>query len=151
MALWGPGGTLTFLGGLLGAFILFSPWDPFDRRLETIALLGSGACFLAGFEILCLGLFATLITRREGILAASPAAEKIASSMTLESGIVAGLLGSLLGIFLLGSEALAQHMDFRVTILAITIIVLGVKMVFGSFYLETIKQQKRQWKNRTGA
>lgn len=89
--------------------------------------------------------------QERGILAASPTAEKIASSMTLESGIVAGLLESLLGIFLLGSEALAQHMDFRVTILAITIIVLGVKMVFGSFYLETITQQKRQWKNRTGA
>jgi glycosyltransferase involved in cell wall biosynthesis len=140
-----PGLILTVLGALASVWIFLAPRHvggiEFDAGSLLVACMGA----IVGVQLVAFACFTKAFAITEGLLPEDPKFSKALRLITLERGLIAGLLISLAGVGLLAwSIYLWSQVDFgslpypenlRRLILAVTLIVIGLQTVFSSFFL----------------
>jgi glycosyltransferase involved in cell wall biosynthesis len=114
-------------------------------------ILGSLLAVL-GFGILNIGFFARVFALAEGFEAHDPLLERLAARLRLEHGLALGTLMALLGLAI-DVRILVEwiRLDFsfggevriRPALVALTLIVLGVQIVFSSFFYGILRTERR--------
>ncbi|MGH3111165.1 MAG: glycosyltransferase family 2 protein [Gaiellaceae bacterium] len=136
-----PGATLLLLG-LAGMLVLASgPVDVFGRTWQIHTMLGFVALTLLGAQVIQLGVFARTYARVR-IGEHDPLLDRLGRGLRLEHGLLAGgliVLVALAGLATVGIEwasegfgALGRAYE---TALLVTLLGLGLQVVFGAFFL----------------
>jgi glycosyltransferase involved in cell wall biosynthesis len=147
-----PGGVLLLLG-LAGMVLLASgPVDVFGRTWQIHTMLGFVALTLIGAQVVQLGIFArTYALTHAG--ENDPLLEGLGRYATLERGVLLGLTLVLTGAAILGAIVVpwavggfGELAHEYPTALALTLLGLGVQIVFSSFFvgLLTMRVSERQ-------
>jgi hypothetical protein len=140
-----PGLILTALGALASAWIFLAPRHvggiEFDAGSLLVACMGS----IVGVQLVAFACFTKAFAIAEGLLPEDPKFAKALRLITLERGLIAGLLISLTGAALLAWSiylwsqvhfgSLPYPENLRRLILAVTLIIIGLQTVFSSFFL----------------
>jgi len=151
------------IGFLVGAFffalLLHGPLRLGTAFFDTNTLLVSGMGILLGFQLIAFAMFTKVFAISEGLHPEDPTLNRLFSVITLEVGILIGLvffvtgLGLLMGALVywanLGFGELSYPKSLRLVIPAVTSLILGVQIIFSSFFmsilgLKTKKQQSSQ-------
>jgi len=148
-----PGVFLMTIGLVLGVALLPGPVEFGDRALDVTALLFAMAMVLVGFQAIVFAVFARAFAMNEGLLPVSQGLERAFRTVTLERGLVIGVLALVVGLALAvyslvewGSNdfgALDTREAIRVAVPAATLIVLGFETVMASFFLSLLGLARR--------
>jgi hypothetical protein len=140
-----PGLVLTILGTLASAWIFLAPRHVGGVEFDAGSLLMACMGVIVGVQLLAFAGFTKAFAIAEGLLPEDPRFRNILRFVTLERGLLAGLAIGLAGATTLGwSIYLWSKADFgslpypenlRRLILAVTLIVVGLQIVFSSFFL----------------
>lgn len=153
---------LFFYPGLIISIVglLFSLWLlPAERhigrlRFDVDSLIYALGLFLIGVHIIVFAVSAKIFGTREGFLPANASIERIICTIPLEAGLMTGILLILAGISILSYELLwwravnfgaldPRHM-LRLTLPSATALMLGVEIIFSSFFLGMLQIPSRQ-------
>jgi glycosyltransferase involved in cell wall biosynthesis len=146
----GPGSIILLLG-LAGMVALASgPKDVFGRTWQIHTMLGFVALTLIGAQILQLGVFARTYARVR-IGESDPLLERIGRGLRLEHGLLLGaalVVLALAGMSAIGIEWAAQGFGdlgraYEAALL-VTLLGLGIQIVFGAFFLALITMPLRR-------
>ncbi|HVR05839.1 MAG TPA: glycosyltransferase family 2 protein [Solirubrobacteraceae bacterium] len=143
-----PGGALSALGALISILVL-AHVSVFGRRWEEHALIGGSLFLIVGTQIVTLGLcalaYATYFMGER-----DPWFDRMRSRFRLEHGLLLGGTIALLGLAALvgiaiewveqGFGSLAYE---HLAIMAATLLVMGIQIVFGSFLLSILGLRRR--------
>ena len=143
-----PGTAMAALGGLICAMVLAHA-DVFGRRWEVHTLIGGSLLLIVGTQVVTLGLCA----RTYGICfmgERDPWFERMWGRYRLEHGLLLGGAIASVGLAILvwivlewarlGFGSLSEE---RLAILAATLMVLGIQVIFASFLLSIIGLRRR--------
>src|SRR5436305_1377656 len=139
-------GILLFLAGFAGgAFLVRGPVHIGHVGFDTNSLLVCAMMLMLGFQIIVYAVFARIFAITEGLLKVDRLTERGLRIFTLEGGITIGALTTIGGITLIGyvtylwvthgMGALDAEASRRLMIPGITGVILGVQIVFASFFL----------------
>jgi glycosyltransferase involved in cell wall biosynthesis len=113
--------------------------------LDVGSMMGASMLLLIGVQLLSFAVFTRVFAVGEGLLPPNRKLERILETFTLEWGVFLGILMSLIGLGIFGYafwdwqkagfQGLSYGDNLRRLIPASTLIVLGVQLVFGSFFL----------------
>jgi glycosyltransferase involved in cell wall biosynthesis len=149
-----PGMLLLFIGIAMTARLHLGPWKIGPFGFDTNTMLVCSMLQVVGLQIFFFGMFARIFAVSEGLLpkTASPL-DHLYKWFTLEKGVVLGLV-----IFLVGQAKLimaifywkAVHFgamsypeSLRQVIPAVTSIIMGVQIIFSSFFLSILDLPRR--------
>jgi hypothetical protein len=142
-------GLLLFALGVLGMLALAAT----RMRLGGVAfdvgtLLMTGMAAIIGFQLVTFAFFTKVFAIAEGLLPQDPKLAGIFKVFTLEKGLVAGILISMLGLGLLlhavwlwrqaGYGDLSYADNLRRLIPAATLLILGIQTIFSSFFMSVL-------------
>jgi glycosyltransferase involved in cell wall biosynthesis len=140
-----PGIALAVLGLIVGALVLPSP------RVHT--LVYAAAMVIIGFQTILFALFTKIFAISEGLLPADPRLDRAFRYITLETGIIAGvillvigLVGSIvaLGLWSAASFGELDATDtLRVVVVSATALAIGSEVVLASFFLSVLGLRRR--------
>jgi len=143
-----PGCALFLLGSIAGGILLAGPIEIGGIGFDTNTLLVCAMVLLIGFKLIAFATFAKLFAISEGLLPQDPRLEKILQPLTLEAGIVIGLIFMLIGFALLvwGVLYWRQHEfgpisypdSLRLVVPGVTALTLGVELIFSSFFISVL-------------
>lgn len=148
-----PGALLALLGALLMLWLL-----PGARRvgavtLDVHTLLYAAAAVLLGYQAIVFGLFTKIFAISEGLLPEDARLNRLFRFITLETGLVAGALLLLLGVFgtlravWLWNGAGFGPLDYgrtmRLAIPSVLALTLGCQTIFASFFLSVLGLRRR--------
>lgn len=145
-----PGAILTGLG-LLGVLALSQGVIfLFGRGLDVHSMILSSMLTLLGYQIVMLGIYAKVYSWRAGFEKGSWTVLTTLKFFNLERGIALGGLIALLG-FLIGAitffswakQGFGPLWAIRPAILSMTLFVLGIQIIFSSFFLSILGIEKR--------
>ena len=148
-----PGLLMALAGAVVCAALLPGPlhfsWIGFD----TTTMLVGAMMLLLGFQVIIYAFFSRLFAVSEGLLPPDPLLNKVFRYVTLETGIIAGSTAALGGLLLLiyatvlwgkrGFGAFDYSQSQRIVIPAVTAIVLGMQVIFSSFFLSVLGLRRR--------
>ena len=153
-------GVVGFLAGaFLFALLLNGPLRLGIAFFDTNTLLVSSMAIILSFQLISFAAFTKIFAISEGLLPEDRRLNRLFSIITLEVGILVGLilavsgLGLLIGALVywanLGFGELSYPNSLRLVIPAVTSLILGVQVIFSSFFmsilgLKTKKQQSSQ-------
>jgi glycosyltransferase involved in cell wall biosynthesis len=144
-----PGLLLSTLGAFTGALLLFKGRLAFGGVVFDVGTLAV-ACMtlIVGVQLTAFAFFTKVFAIAEGLLPEDKAFSSVFRFFTLEKGIVAGLTTLLCGAAMLGYAVWAWKLagygelsyadNLRRLVPAVTLIVLGVQIVFSSFFLSVL-------------
>jgi len=148
-----PGVTLFVSGAIVAAMLVPGPVYVGRAGFDTSTLLIACMVLLLGFQIIVYALFSRIFAITEGLLPSDPELDKASRFVTLEGGLIAGAAFALGGFVLLVYATLIwrQHgygpIDYssnqRVVIPAVTSIILGIQLIFSSFFLSILGMSRR--------
>jgi glycosyltransferase involved in cell wall biosynthesis len=148
-----PGLGMLLAGALGFAAILPGPRHVAGLTLDVNTLLACSLGILVGFQCLSFALFARVFAMTEGLLPPDPVLTRLFERIGLETGLAAGLLLILGGGALMaGALAYWARQDFgdlsypiglRLVIPAVTLLALGIQVVFSSFFLSLLGLRRR--------
>ena len=143
-----PGLTLMLLGSGFGVRLVEGPLKVGVFGFDTNTLLVCSMAVILGLQVCLFGLFTRLFATTEGLLPRQAAVQRLSSFLTLERGLVLGLLllvfgiAQLVGAFLYWQAAsfgsISYPESLRKVIPAVTLITLGVQVIFSSFFLSIL-------------
>lgn len=143
-----PGFLIFILGIVSGGMLLASPVRLWGVTFDTNTLLVSAMCVILGFQMLVYASFAKIFAISEGILPEIKVLNKVFKFVTLEVGILVGLFVILSGTVLMGRGVfmwwqndfgdLSYPDSLRVVIPSITMLILGVQIIFSSFFMSLL-------------
>jgi glycosyltransferase involved in cell wall biosynthesis len=143
-----PGTLMAAIGGLICATVL-AHVDVLGRRWEVHTLIGGSMLLIVGTQVVTLGLCA----RAYGIYfmgERDPWFERMRKRYRLEHGLMLGGLIALIGTAILAAIVLewvrrgfGSLSEERLAILAATLLVLGIQVVFASFLLSILGLRRR--------
>jgi hypothetical protein len=147
-------GLTAFVGGiLLSAALLPGPLKVGAYNLDVDTLTYSMGLVLIGAHIMVFAVSAKVFGTREGFLPPNPRLERLFKVITLETGLLAGCLLLLLGAGILGYAiflwhaagfgALSATRMLRLTLPSATLLLLGVEVIFASFFLSLLGLNRR--------
>jgi len=147
-------GILLFLAGFAGgAFLVRGPVHIGHVGFDTNSLLVCAMMLMLGFQIIVYAVFARIFAITEGLLKVDRLTERGLRIFTLEGGITIGALTTIGGIVLIGyvtymwiahgMGALDAEASRRLMIPGITGVILGVQIVFASFFLSILGLSRR--------
>lgn len=149
-----PGLALFALGAVAGGILLAGPVRIGSVTFDTNSLLVSAMCVLLGFALVSFALFAKTFAITEGLLPEDPWLNRAYEYLTLEVGVLAGLLVAAGGLgILVGAVVywgrhsfgnLPTRDSMRLVVPAVTLITLGVQIVFASFFLSILGLRRRK-------
>jgi glycosyltransferase involved in cell wall biosynthesis len=140
-----PGLTLMILGFILFALIEQGPVQLMNMYFDTNTLLYAGAFMVIGFQAVNFAVFTRIYAIQQGFLPKNKTLDKLYNFVTLEAGLVigilitlAGLAGSVYSLYLWDLEEfgnLNYSSILRVVIPSVIAIMIGLQTVFSSFFL----------------
>lgn len=144
-----PGGLLFLIGFLGMVFILKGPVIFFNHTFDFHAMIFSNILLLLGFQLVNLGFFAKTYALAEGFEKRNSFFISFYKVFNLEKGIMLGIILVGFGLavvfsiirqwFFLG--ALAQE---RRELFALTIIIIGIQIIFSSFLISLISMKSKE-------
>ncbi len=149
-----PGLALMLVGLALSIAVLPGALDIFGARLDVHTLLYAGAAIVVGFQGVAFSALARVYAASEGFLPDTPLVNRARKVFSLERGLLAG------GVLLLASLILTvialvrwddssfHHLDYpstlRLAIPAAVMLMLGVQIIFSSFFLSVLGIKRDQ-------
>ncbi len=143
-----PGLTLLAIGVVLSAVLIPGPVRVGSIGLDIHTLLVAGFLALLGYQIVLFAVFTKIFAVMSGFHPPHPLLEKVFKYVTLEVGLVAGALMSLVGLVALVAAVVSWgavgfgHLDPRQTmrevIPAVVLLALGTQTVFASFFISIL-------------
>jgi len=113
--------------------------------LDVGSMMGASMFLLIGVQLLSFAVFTRVFAVGEGLLPPNPKLQRLLEAFTLEWGVFIGILMSVVGLSIfglafwdwqkVGFQGLSYGDNLRRIIPASTLIVLGVQLIFGSFFL----------------
>lgn len=141
--LW-PGSVL-FALGLLLVILIWAPFNLWEIPLGFHAMIAACLFALVGYQILFLGLFAKIYTIKQGLRNPDRTSNVIAQYLSLERGVLAGLVIFLVGfvvtLYLLWNWVESGYSALPLVdqaIAAFTLLVVGIQTIFSSLFLSII-------------
>lgn len=148
-----PGITLFLFGGLLGGALLLRGVQIGDIILGTNTLLVAAMSVLVGFQLILFAVFTKIFAISEGLLPEDTRLIKLNRYINLEVGLLAGLLVTLTGFgFILsafmywkahGYGPISYPDSLRMTIPGITAFIMGIEIIFSSFFLSILGMKQK--------
>lgn len=144
-----PGTLLALLGAGLMTRLLFGPWHLGGAALDTQSMLFAAASVIIGAQSVLLALLSRTYATERGVLPPNPRLSPLRHPFILERGALLGL--ALVAIGLLGltvSFVVWARRDFgtldladnlRVSIPAVTFLVVGAQILLSSFFLGLLR------------
>jgi glycosyltransferase involved in cell wall biosynthesis len=148
-----PGLAATLIGFLISAWLLPSQRaiGPFYFDVNTLTY--AIGLMLIGVHICVFAVSAKVFGTREGFLPPNPQFEKLFQYVTLETGLLTGVILLLLGSGTMlysvevwhqaGFGALSASRSLRITLPAAASLMLGVEVIFASFFLSLLGMKNR--------
>jgi Glycosyl transferase family 2 len=148
-----PGIALMLVGGLLGLWLLPAPRVVGGVTFDVHTILYTAVFVLLGFQAVAFAVFTKLFAISEGLLPPDPTFYKLFRYITLEVGLLIGIVLILAG---LGTSIYAVtiwqarhfgYLDYshtmRMIIPAALFLTLGVQTVFASFFVSVLGMRRR--------
>lgn len=149
-----PGGFLVLVGVGCGGVLLVTPVRLFGVGFDTNTLLICAAMMLVGFQLIAFATFAKVFAISEGLLPESSRLNAVLHVVTLEVGLVAGFCVAIAGLGILlwglvywqrhGFGPLSYPGSLRIVIPGVTLLTLGVQIIFSSFFLSILGLRRKQ-------
>jgi glycosyltransferase involved in cell wall biosynthesis len=143
-----PGLLLMGAGGALTSILTFHNIHAGNVQFDVGTLAVTCMAIIVGLQLVAFAFFTKVFAIAEGLLPQDPQFSNVFKFFTLEKGIAAGLLVLILGFALLGYSLHLWHTahygqldaasNLRHLLPAVTLIVLGIQMVFSSFFLSML-------------
>ncbi|MDQ1265369.1 MAG: hypothetical protein QG635_519 [Bacteroidota bacterium] len=144
-----PGLGLIILGVLIGLWLL--PGSKLSLDIHT--MLYASVSITIGFQAVAFAVISKVYAMQEKLLPESPLLKKIMKKLTLEVGLLCGILLILTGLaltfyalYLMESRqfhSFGIQYTMRIVILSVTLMSIGFQIVFFSFFLSVIKLKLR--------
>ena len=105
--------------------------------------------FLLGFQIICLGIFTKIYMQSVGFIKRDRLVNWLAQKLKFETGIHIGLVLLCFGLILKNQQVfnfvqdILQIRSFNLIIIMLTILVLGVQIIFSSFFISMMTVEKK--------
>jgi glycosyltransferase involved in cell wall biosynthesis len=148
-----PGFALFLLGTASGGILVAGPVRIGGVEFDTNTLLVSAMAVLVGFKLIAFAMFAKVFAISEGLLPEDPRLGKVFQVVTLEVGMLVGLLVMLAGLGLLSWGVLywrgyaygpiSYPDSLRLVIPGVTGLTLGVEIIFSSFFLSILGLRRK--------
>ncbi len=113
--------------------------------LDVGTLMACSLMLMVGFQLICFAVFTRVFAVAEGLLPPNRKLRKILDAFSMEWGLALGILFSMAGTVLFGLAvwdwyktgfgSLSLGENLRRIIPASTLVVLGIQMLFGSFFI----------------
>ncbi len=140
-----PGLTLMFVGLILFVLIQQGPVKLLNIHFDTNTLLYAGGFVVIGYQAVNFALFTRIYAIQQGFLRKNDTLDKLYNFLSLEAGLVvgilitlAGLVGSIYSLYLWDQQDFGQleysHI-LRVVIPSVFAIMIGLQTIFSSFFL----------------
>jgi glycosyltransferase involved in cell wall biosynthesis len=148
-----PGVLLMLLGLAAGAWLLSGPRMVGAVTLDVHTLLYAALAVIIGFQAIVFAIFTKVFAISEGLLPEDPRLNRVMEYITLEVGLIVGVLLVLVG--LAGSIYAVSYWDarsfgplnpsstLRVVIPAVTALTLGCQILLSSFFLSILGLRRR--------
>jgi glycosyltransferase involved in cell wall biosynthesis len=148
-----PGAALMLLGLASMGWLLPGPRRLFGVGLDVNTLIYSGAAIVCGFQAILFAVFAKVFAINARLLPEDAKMRRVGARFSLEAGLIAGVL--LLGVGLAtGAWAvglwgqgsfgpLDPQRTLRIVAPSATALILGVQLVFSSFFLGVLGLNRR--------
>jgi hypothetical protein len=144
-----PGLLLSALGFIFAAALSFGNFRLGHVEFNVGTLVVACMTVIVGFQLVAFAFFTKVFAIAEGLLPDDPKLTRVFKIFTLEKGLVFGLLVLLGGIFLLAQSVWiwrqanygilpSTEENLRRLIPAVTLVVLGVQIIFSSFFMSTL-------------
>ena len=143
-----PGILLTLAGLGSMAWLVTGPQRVGNLTLDVNTLVYSAAAIICGFQAVAFALFAKVFAINAGLLPPDPRISKIGDVLSLEIGVLVGLLllvsGFVTSAFAVGFwgrvsfGALDPTVSLRIVVPGMTALVLGLQVVFSSFFISLL-------------
>ena len=149
-----PGVFLLLAGVACGARLQMGPWQVGPFGFDTNTLLVFSMCQVVGLQIIFFGIFTRIFAVSEGLLPKTASLlDHLYKWFTLERGVLLGLVIILVGLAKLiiavlywqaaHFGALSYPESLRQVIPAVTLITIGVQVIFFSFFLSILEIPRR--------
>ncbi len=148
-----PGAALLGLGLVSMLWLLPGPRRVGGVGLDVNTLVYSGAAIICGFQAVAFSVFAKIFAMNAGLLPEDRRIQKLTTVVSLEVGIISGLvlfLGGLAAaayaVGLWGGASfgpLDTRFSLRIVIPSATAMVLGLQVVFSSFFVSVLGLKRR--------
>jgi glycosyltransferase involved in cell wall biosynthesis len=152
-----PGFVLLWLGAVFGGLLLRGALRINDVGFDTNSLLICSMSVLVGFQLMSFATLAKVYAISHGLLPPDPRINRLLERKSLEVGLIVGVVFIAIGFLLVLSEFLAWRQiqfgplsystSLRIVIPAVTLITLGVEIVFNSFFLGVLNLPMRSSKD----
>ncbi len=144
-----PGMLFLLIGVYFGARLLLGPWQVGPFGFDTNTLLVCSMLQVVGLQIFFFGMFARVFATSEGLLPDNPGPfTRLFKYFNLERGIALGLVVLAVGLIKLIQAvlywkvvhfgAMSYPESLRQVIPAVTSIMMGVQIIFSSFFLSIL-------------
>lgn len=148
-----PGALLMILGALISAWLLPAQRTIAGFNLDVDTLAYASACILIGFHACAFAISAKVFAISEGLLPRDEGFQRWFQYVTLETGLAVGAICLLIGIAIgindvwlwsrTGFGELVASQALRITLPSATAIILGVEIIFTSFFLSLLGLKRR--------
>ena len=148
-----PGFALFVAGLIATAWLLPGPRTIKGVSFDVHSLLYASLAVTTGFQLMQFWIFAKVYRTREGVAPWDNRFASVISLVTLEVGLITGLVLLLLGIGLgiyavaswniAGLGGLRPTETMRLVIPSATSILLGLQVIYGTFFLSVSKSERR--------
>ena len=148
-----PGLAAIFAGLVIGGLVLPGPFTVGGIHFDIHSLLFASALIVIGYQAVIFAIFTKTFAIAEKLLPPDPAFETPARHITLEMGLLFGLVLLLIG-FALSASAVVEwgrqsfgpldpDVTMRLFIPGLTAAILGVQTIFSSFFLSILGLSRR--------
>jgi hypothetical protein len=148
-----PGAALMMIGLATMLWLLPGPQRIGNLTLDIHTLAYSAAAIICGFQALVFSIFAKTYAVKAGLMPEDPRITWLGTVFSLEIGIVAGIVVLLAGLGVsayavdfwgrASFEGLNPVVSMRFVLPSVTAIVVGIEIVFSSFFFSVLGLPRR--------
>jgi len=147
-----PGATLLGLGILLMLATARGPFTLGGVLFDYHWMILGSLCMVLGFNIVNIGFFARIFALSEGFEDRDPLVARLFARFDLERGLILGTVLTLLGLaldvkilieWIVNDFSFGGETRIRPALVALTFLVLGVQIVFSSFFYSILGTERR--------
>jgi len=141
-----PGALLVLLGGLISVLLFFGPVDIGFRYIDFHTFIAAGSLTYLGLNMIAFAAVTRIYAYRHGLLPRRPRLFSLYKYFNLETGVLAGVVLSILGLLLMGRAILLSSNfnqigfdnSVRLVFGGALALVSGAQVIFTSFVLSML-------------
>ena len=148
-----PGATLMLVGLGVMTWVGLGPRKLFGRVVDIHTMLYAAMMTIVGFQAVSFAIYTKVFAISEGLLPEDPRLTRLFRYVTLETGLLLGVMMIVAGLGMTfaailiwrarGYGPLNPERVMRLVIPSVTTLTLGVQIVFGSFFLSILGLRRR--------